>query len=328
MSPAARAEARVPPMAGLVVAVLAISTSAILVRWSEAPSLVKALYRVVFTTLLLAPFAFTRHGSELRSLSGRDLLLACASGLALAVHFAAWFESLRWTSVAASVTLVQSQPVFVAAGAAVLLDERIGRRKVVGIAVALAGMVVMSGGELLSGGAVAGRRPLYGDGLAVLGAATLAAYYLAGRSLRQRVSLLPYVVVVYAVCAVALFGFALAGPLLSGRSATLAPLLFDYPTREWILFLAMAVGPGIFGHTVVNWALAHLESSVVSVSLLGEPLGSTLLAIYFFAEVPGVATVVGGAVVLAGIYLTTRGGETASESEPADPVDAASRTHD
>jgi drug/metabolite transporter (DMT)-like permease len=310
-------------MAALAVAVLAISTSAILVRWSEAPSLVKALYRVVFTTLLLAPLAFTRHGAELRSLARGDLLVACASGVALAVHFASWFESLRWTSVAASVTLVQSQPVFVAVGAAVLLDERVGRTRAVGIAVALAGMVVMSGGELLAGGAAAGRRPLYGDGLAVLGAVMVAAYYLAGRALRQRVSLVPYVVVVYAVCAVALLAFTLAGPLLSGGPTDLAPLLFDYPAREWLLFLAMAVGPGIFGHTVINWSLAHLDSSVVSVSLLGEPLGSTLLAVYFFAEVPGVATVVGGAVVLAGIYLTTREGEPASGTEAGRPVDDA-----
>lgn len=334
MSLAARAEARVPPMVALVVAVLAISTSAILIRWSEAPSLVKALYRVVFTTLLLAPLAFTRHGSELRSISGRDLLVACASGLALAVHFATWFESLRWTSVAASVTLVQSQPVFVAVGAAALLDERIGRTKMVGIAVALVGMVVMSGGELLSGGVVAGQRPLYGDGLAVVGAVMVAAYYLAGRSLRQRVSLVPYVVVVYSVCAVALLGFTLAEPLLSGGSSGLASLLFGYPAREWVLFLGMAVGPGIFGHTVINWSLAHIESSVVSVSLLGEPLGSTLLALYFFAEVPGVATVVGAVIVLAGIYLTIRSGETTSDTDTSEPagegstVDAGSGPHD
>jgi drug/metabolite transporter (DMT)-like permease len=307
----ARAEESVPPLAALAVAVLAVSTSAILVRWSGAPSLVKAFYRVLFTTLLLAPFAFTRYGSALRSLSRRDLLVACGSGLALALHFATWFESLNWTSVAASVTLVQSQPVFVAVGATLLLDERVGRTKAVGIAVALVGMVLMS----LTEGGSAGPRPLYGNALAVVGAVMVAAYYLAGRSLRQRVPLVPYVVVVYGVCAAVLFAFVIGEALTGPRSVSAT--LFAYGTDEWLLFLAMAVGPGIFGHTVFNWALGHLEASVVSVSLLGEPVGSTLLALVLLDEVPGLLTLVGGAVVLGGIYLTTRARTTAaSETDP------------
>lgn len=309
MTPVVRAEEAVPPLAALAVAVLAVSTSAILVRWSGAPSLVKAFYRVLFTTLLLAPFAFTRYGAALRSLSGRDLLVAAGSGLALALHFATWFESLEWTSVAASVTLVQSQPVFVAVGATLLLDERVGRTKAAGIAVALCGMVLMS----LAEGGSAAPRPLYGNALAVVGAVTVAAYYLAGRSLRQRVPLIPYVVVVYAVCALALFAFVLGEALAGG--AALGPTLFDYPVEEWLLFLGMAVGPGIFGHTVFNWALGHLEASVVSVSLLGEPVGSTLLAVVLLSEVPGVVTLVGGAIVLGGIYVTTRAREDGAETD-------------
>lgn len=309
MTPVVRAEEAVPPLAALAVAVLAVSTSAVLVRWSGAPSLVKAFYRVLFTTLLLAPFAFTRYGVALRSLSGRDLLVAAGSGLALALHFATWFESLEWTSVAASVTLVQSQPVFVAMGATLLLDERVGRTKAAGIAVALCGMVLMS----LAEGGSAAPRPLYGNALAVVGAVTVAAYYLAGRSLRQRVPLIPYVVVVYAVCALALFAFVLGEALAGG--AALGPTLFDYPVEEWLLFLGMAVGPGIFGHTVFNWALGHLEASVVSVSLLGEPVGSTLLAVVLLSEVPGVVTLVGGAIVLGGIYVTTRAREDGAETD-------------
>jgi drug/metabolite transporter (DMT)-like permease len=309
VTPVVRAEEAVPPLAALAVAVLAVSTSAVLVRWSGAPSLVKAFYRVLFTTLLLAPFAFTRYGAALRSLSGRDLLVAAGSGLALALHFATWFESLEWTSVAASVTLVQSQPVFVAMGATLLLDERVGRTKAAGIAVALCGMVLMS----LAEGGSAAPRPLYGNALAVVGAVTVAAYYLAGRSLRQRVPLIPYVVVVYAVCALALFAFVLGEALAGG--AALGPTLFDYPVEEWLLFLGMAVGPGIFGHTVFNWALGHLEASVVSVSLLGEPVGSTLLAVVLLSEVPGVVTLVGGAIVLGGIYVTTRAREDSAETD-------------
>ncbi len=291
----ARLETRIPPMAALAVAIVAVSTSAILVRWSSAPSLVKAFYRVLFTLALLAPVAATRYRDDLRRLSPRDLFFASLSGVALAVHFATWFESLNWTSVAASVTLVQSQPLFVALGAFFLLSERVTRRTVVGIGIALAGMLVMSLGDVLTGATVTGSNPLLGNALAVAGAITAAAYVLAGRSLRQRIALVPYVTVVYGVCAVVLLALTLAeGEPLTG-----------YPTNEWLLFFAMALGPGIFGHTVINWALAHVESSVVSVSLLGEPVGSTLLALFLLAEVPTPLTVVGGAVVLAGIYVTT-----------------------
>ena len=294
-----RLEGRVSPMAALAVAVFAVSTSAVLIRWSGAPPTVAAFYRVLFTTGLLAPLAFTRHGEHLRSLGGRDALAAGATGLALAAHFAAWFQSVEWTSVAASVTLVQAQPLFVAVGAWALLDERLGARKLGGILLAVAGMAVMSAGDLL-GGALVGPRPLAGNALAVVGAVTMAAYVLAGRSLRVRVPLVPYVTVVYSVCAAGLLGVALVQDVA----------LLGYPPVEWGLFLAMAAGPGVFGHTALNWALEHVEPAVVSVSLLGEPVGSTLLAMVLLAEIPGPWTVVGGAVVLAGIAVTARGRQT------------------
>jgi drug/metabolite transporter (DMT)-like permease len=308
-------ERRTPPLAALAVAVVAVSTSAILVRWSTAPSSVKALYRVVFTVGLLLPWALTRYRDDFRRLRPVDALVSGVTGVALAVHFAAWFESLAWTSVAASVTLVQSQPLFVALGAWALLDERITRRRVVGILVAVVGMVGMSFGDFLSGVALAGQRPLYGNALAVLGAVAAAGYVLAGRSVRQRVSLVPYVTVVYVACAATLFALV----VWEGHT------LVDYPPREWLLFAAMAVGPGLFGHTVINWVLAHVDSSVVSVSLLGEPVGSTLLALVLLpGEVPSLPTVVGASVVLAGIAVTTTGApavdgddETALENEDA-----------
>jgi drug/metabolite transporter (DMT)-like permease len=290
-----RLEARVPPLAALVVAIAAVSTSAILIRWSGAPATVKAFYRVVFTTGLLAPLAFSRHGTDLRSLGRRDALAAAVTGVALAVHFATWFQSVEWTSVAASVTLVQAQPLFVAVGAALYLDERLDARKLAGILVAVAGVAVMSAGDLLGGTAV-GPRPLAGNALALVGAVMMAGYVLAGRSLRQRLALLPYVTIVYAVCAAALLAWA------ATQGANLGP----YPAHEWALFLGMAVGPGVFGHTVINWALGHVESSVVSVTLVGEPVGSTLLALVLLGEVPHVVTLLGGAVVLAGIVVTAR----------------------
>ncbi|MBV0900886.1 DMT family transporter [Haloarcula salina] len=288
-------EPRVDPRLALAVAVLAVSTSAILVRWSDAAASVAAFYRVLLTTAMLAPLALGRHRSAFAGLSRRDVLAAGATGVALAVHFAAWFESLAWTSVAASVTLVQCQPLFVAVGAWALLDERVTRGTTAGILVAVGGIAVMSVGELLGGGAV-GPRPLYGNALALVGGVMAAGYVLAGRSLRQRFPLIPYVTVVYAVSAACLLAFVVA----SGHPVT------GYPPREWALFLAMAVGPGVLGHTILNWALAHVESSMVSVSLLGEPVGSALLALVLLAEIPGWSTLTGGVVVLAGIGVVAR----------------------
>jgi drug/metabolite transporter (DMT)-like permease len=289
----------VSPKAGLAAAVAAVSAGAILVRLSDAPSSVAAFYRVLFTTLPLASVAAWRYRGEFARIRSRDLAFAVLSGVALAIHFAAWFESLRWTSVAASVTLVQAQPVFVAVGAWLLLRERVTRRMAAGIAVAVAGMASMSLGDFLGGVAI-GPRPLYGNALALAGAVAAAGYVLAGRSLRQRISLIPYVTVVYGVCVVVLLAFVLA----AGHPLT------GYPAQEWLLFAGLAVGPGLLGHTVLNWALAHLESSVVSVSLLGEPVGATLLAVALLSETPTPATIAGGCVVLAGIYVTATADST------------------
>lgn len=302
-------EKRIDPMIGVAVAIAAISTSAIFVRWSRAPSVVKAFYRVLFMTAAVAPFVL-RDVEDLLSISSRDLVFAIISGLALAAHFVSFFESLEWTSVAASVTLITTQPIFVVVGAAFLLDERLTPRIFSGMVVALAGALCMSVGPLmvdplLGGGDIvaalattfAGNSiQLYGNGLALIGAVVGAVYTLTGRSLRQRLSLFAYTFVVYAVCAVAL-GFLAVG--------TGAPLL-GYPQTEWVLFLAMALLPGMFGHTVINWALKYVKSSIVSVSLLGEPVGSTILALVLLGEVPEVMTILGGVVVLVGIYVTTR----------------------
>jgi drug/metabolite transporter (DMT)-like permease len=294
-------------MAALVLAVLGVSTSAVLVRYSDAGSSVIAFYRVLFTLCLVAPFAVGGSGEAFRRVTGRDWLAALATGIALAIHFIVWFESLAWTSVAASATLVQTQPIFVAIGAAAVLGERIDSRVVVGIVVSLAGATVLSLAR--QGASVpAGGDATIGNLLAVAGALMGGAYLLAGRSLRQRVSTMPYVTIVYAACAAVL----LLAVLAQGQP------LVAYPLREWALFAAMAVGPGLLGHTVINWALEHVESTVVSVTLLGEPIGATLLAAALLGEIPPLPVLGGGLVVLLGIAVTTTGTDRSTEpSEPA-----------
>lgn len=291
------------PLVALGAAVLAGSTGAIFVRLTDAPSIVDAFYRLLFTTLILLPLTLRNHRQAVSSLSRRDLGVAVASGVLLAVHFAAWMESLEWTSVAAAAVLFQTQVLFVAIGSIVLLNERLSRARATGIGIAFAGVSTMSlSGVLLENQALyAGPNPLYGNLLALLGAAGFAGYLLAGRSLRQRIHLFPYATFVYGISTVVLLAAVLASPHPVTPTA--------YQHADIAFFVAMAVIPGVFGHTVMNWALKYVQSSVVSVTFLGSPLGNTLLAIIFLQEFPGSATLVGGVVVLLGIYQTTRGNE-------------------
>lgn len=302
------------PLVALGAAVLAGSTGAIFVRLTAAPSIVDAFYRLLFTTLVLLPLTLTGYRGALRSLSRRDLLVATASGVLLAVHFAAWMESLAWTSVAAAAVLVQTQVLFVALGSVWLLNEAISREKAAGIGIAFAGVSAMSlsGGVLDNQALYAGPNPVFGNLLALVGAAGFAGYLLAGRSIRQRLPLLPYATFVYGIATVVLLAAVLLGPHPAAPTA--------YGRRDLLFFLAMAIVPGVFGHTVMNWALKYVESSVVSVTFLGSPLGNTLLAIVFLQEVPGAATLVGGLIVLVGIYQTTRGSDAPVDADAdADP---------
>jgi drug/metabolite transporter (DMT)-like permease len=272
----------------LVVGVVAVSFSAVLIREADAPSLTIALYRNVIATALLLPFALGRHRSELRALTPRQLGLAFAAGAMLALHFATWIPSLSYTTVAASVVLVTTQPVWTALGGRVLYGERLRPRALAGIGLAIGGAALISGGDI----AVSGRAA-FGDLLATIGAVTAAAYFLIGRNLRQDLSLVPYVTVVYATCSVLL----VPAVLVSGSKLT------GFPAKTWLLFLLMALVPQIMGHTVFNYLLRYMDATVVAIAIMGEPVGATLLALAFYGEVPPWTATIGGLIVLAGIYV-------------------------
>jgi drug/metabolite transporter (DMT)-like permease len=182
-------------------------------------------------------------------------------------------------------------PIFVAAVSHFVFKERIGRGTLLGIAVAFVGATIIALGD-----AGVGEANLFGDLLALIGAVMLGIYILAGRRLRQGLDLVSYVTPVYATSAVV---------LILSSLATGTRLAF-YPPREYILFLALAVVPMIFGHTVYNWALKYVSAPVVSISLLGEPVGATILALLFLNEAPSALTLIGGGITLAGIYLCVR----------------------
>lgn len=268
-------------------------------RLSNAHPLVIAVWRLGFSVAVIAGILAASGGwREWRALSRRDLALALGAGVLLALHFWSWNASLQLTSVAASVVLVNLQPVFVAAGSALWLREAPARAQILGIAIAVVGALVVGLGDAGVASAGGGRNAIAGDLLALVGAVTAAGYYLAGRRLRARLSIWPYVGLVYGACLVTLLALA----------AVVAVPLTPQPPREIAIFAALAAGPMLLGHTGMNWALGYLPAYVVNLTVLGEPVGATVLAAVLpgIAEVPTAATLVGGALILGGILVTLR----------------------
>ena len=282
----------------LVLAVLGISFAAPLIRLSSAHPIVIAAWRLLISVAIIGVVLLVSgQWRQWRVLSRTDLSLALGAGVLLALHFWSWNASLGLTTVAASVVLVNLQPVFVALGSAVWLREPPSRLQLAGIAVAMVGAFVVAGQDVATG-AASGRNPILGDLLAVAGAITAAGYYLAGRRLRASLALAPYVGLVYGACLVVLLLLALAMRI---------PLV-PHPPREYAIFVGLALGPMLLGHTGMNWALGHLPAYVVSLTLLGEPVVATIIAALLpgIAEVPAPITVLGGALILCGILVTAR----------------------
>jgi drug/metabolite transporter (DMT)-like permease len=285
----------------LAASVLGISVAAPLIRLSASGPLVIATWRLVLANLVIAGILLvTGSWREWRMLRRREVGIGVAAGALLALHFWSWNASLAYTSVMASVVLVNLQPVIVALLSGRWLGEAPSRRQWVGVGIAMAGALLVAAGDAGSPAPASGTsaRALLGDLLALIGGVTAALYYLAGRRLRQRVGVWPYVGLVYGAC---------LGTMLCLVAATRASL-WPQPPREWAIYAGLALGPMLLGHTGMNWALGHLPAFVVNLTVLGEPLGATLLAFVlpWIHETPAPATLVGGAVVLAGVVLTAR----------------------
>jgi len=281
-----------PPNIALIVSVIAVSTASILIRMSTANPIAIAAYRLTLSTLMLAPL-FIRSGglSRFMSSSLKDKVTLAGVGIALAFHFASWITSLEYTTVASSVIFVHIDPIFVAVASHFFLGDRLDRGTLLGMVIAFIGTVIIAWGD-----AGMGETTLYGDLLALIGGIMLGIYLLAGRKLRQELDLVSYVTPVYAFSALVL--------VLMGV-VTGSPM-GPYPNSEYVLFLAIALVPMIFGHTVYNWTLKYISAPVVSISLLGEPVGATILAALFLGENPSTYTLIGGIITLAGIYQSVR----------------------
>src|SRR5262249_37199700 len=280
-------------LGAMLLAIVALSFSSIFITRLElegVPPLAIAFYRMLFATALLAPWTLGLQGRELVLLTRRELGLLVLGGCCLANHFGAWITSLKYIPISTSVVLVNSHPVFVVLASHLFLGERPNSRSLAGTAAGLVGMIVISRDSFRDLSVA-----FLGDGLAIVGALAVVGYFIVGRKVRSRVWLLGFATPLYAGCSMLL----LVWLLLRGES------LYPYPLPVWEYLLALAIVPTILGHTVFNWALKHVRPSAVSVAFLGEPLVASALAFLFFAQRPPVWTIVGGALVLLGIYLTT-----------------------
>jgi drug/metabolite transporter (DMT)-like permease len=272
----------------LALGVIGVSFAALFIRLADAPPLVIAAYRLCLASLVLFPIGLSRSQQKLSHLTRREVLLMLLAGTCLAIHFALWITSLRYTSVATSVVLVTASPIFLAVASRFLFKQGLTRLAIAGIAISLVGGVLVSYGNWQLGA-----RPLEGALLAIGGAVAVSGYLLVGQRLRQSVAVLNYTTVVYSTAGVIL----LISALVFGYSLT------GYSGKTYAMLALLAIVPQIIGHSALNWSLRFVPATLVAVAVLGEPVGATLWAFLFLHEVPTPSELVGGALILAGIFL-------------------------
>lgn len=291
---------RAMPFLVLAAGVLAAASSSIMIRLAQGLGLSSTTIsagRVVFAALILLPLALTRARADIRNLQAHEIRLGLIAGVFLAIHFVAWISSLEYTSVASSVALVTTNPLWVALATVLVFRERLSRLTVIGVLMTVGGSVLIA---LSDSGGGAGRNALFGDLLALLGAMAVSVYFLIGREMRRTMTLLPYIWLVYSSAAMVLLLIALVATVARGEGlASLVAL----PPAAWALLLGLAIGPQLLGHTSFNWALRYLSATFVAVAILGEPIGSALLALVFFNEQFRGLQLIGFGVLLAGIVV-------------------------
>ncbi|MFP4266378.1 MAG: DMT family transporter [Spirochaetaceae bacterium] len=275
----------------VLIGVLFASFSSIIIRLSAAPPLIIAFYRMFFASVVLLPFFWLRFSRNRERASPGDLLRMAGGGLFLGLHFAAWITSLGLTTVSSSVVLVSTHPVLVFFLSRVFFRERGTAAQLVYVLIAIIGSAVLSFGD-----AGRGDTALSGNLLAFVGGMAVGLYLIVGRSVRKRHSLTFYTFIVYSVSALFLFICASA----AGDS------FFEYPAKEWLLFLLLALMCTILGHSLYNWSLKYLPGTFISVTVLIEPIAASIMAFFLFEEVPAPVSGLGALLVLAGIFLYAR----------------------
>jgi drug/metabolite transporter (DMT)-like permease len=274
----------------LTIAVLAVSTSGPLVREADAPGMAIAFWRTFLGSAVVIAIAVVRHRAELRGLGRGQIRIAVVAGVFLGLHFATWIPSLSFTTVASSVALVCTQPVW-AALMARARGEVVAASAFVGIGIALCGVFVLTGVDLSVSG-----RALFGDALALAGGVLAAAYVTAGSDARRTMSTTAYTSLCYSVAAGGLLVACLVGRQPLG----------GYDAHTWWVLIAITIGPQLLGHTLVNRVLRTFTATVVSVAILFEIVGATLIAWWWFDEAPPIGAYPAAALIAAGVVLVVR----------------------
>lgn len=282
----------------MVIGLFAVSTAAIIIRLAQsgdAPSLVISAGRLVVASIVLTPIVMVNHRDELKTIRSRDLMWAMVSGLVLGLHFASWITSLEYTSVVNSVTLVTTNSLWVALMAPVFLGEKMDRAAVIGLALATAGGILVGiSGE--TGDPPTRNAPWLGNGLALLGAIAASIYFVIGRNLRARLSVIVYIWLVYSAAAIVLVIAVLAsGQAVAG---------FSSQTYMWIILLGLV--PQLIGHSSFNYALGFFSAAYVSLIVLIEPVTTGLLAMLLLDEWPVLLQLIGATIILIGIGVSSR----------------------
>jgi len=280
----------------LAAAVAAMGSGSIFARLAEAPAWVVSFWRCALATAVMAPLAAPHLARVVRELGRRGLFSFVAAGFFLALHFATWIASLDYTSVASSVLLVNTNPLWVGLLTPLLTRDRIGRSMVVAIVLSLVGTTGIALADGWGGGERAARA-LHGDALALAGAISGSLYLILTRRISARVPLPCFVVLCHGSAAL----FLLLAVLVTGTS------LADYSGETWLWLVCCAVFPQLLGHASVNWVLARRSAAMVSVALTGEPIAATFLAWAVLGERPAAALLPGGALILLGVFAAARG---------------------
>ncbi|MDX8360935.1 DMT family transporter [Cytobacillus sp. IB215316] len=271
------------PYAALIIGVISVSTSAVIVKVITAPAPVIAFYRMLFAVLFISPIFLIKNMKEMALMSKREWIYSIGAGIFLAFHFILWFESLQYTSVASSVVFVSLQPLFAFVGTMVFFQERITFKAFMTGLLAIIGSFIISIGDLRLNGSA-----LLGDILAIFACVMVTAYLLLGQYTRKRLAVITYTFVVYGVSTITLFIYV----VLLGY-----PLL-QYPTADWYYFLLLAIVPTLLGHSLFNWTLKWLSTATVSIGILFEPVGASILAYFILGEQVIWTQVIGGAIII------------------------------
>lgn len=270
--------------------VFALSTSAIFVKLADAPAAITAFYRMFFAAVMLLPFLLVnkKNRQELRLLSKKQWGLGLLSGIFLAAHYVLWFESLNYTSVASSTVIVTLQPLFSMVGGYFLFKERFSKGAIIGCLVAIAGSIVIGWQDFQISG-----QALFGDIIAFIAAGIITAYFFIGQHVRKRLSLIPYSVISYGSSTLLLgvFAFSQQTPFC------------NYSVQTWWSFIGLAFIATILGQTIFNWLLKWLSTSIISMSILGEIIGTCILAYFILNEVISLQQGMGIALILIGLAL-------------------------